>query len=709
MMKILGKSVQHGWLLLLVLLFTACREQPEPVTTPALEANVAAAPSTGMPLIPRADLFGNPEKAAADISPDGNWLSWLAPHQGALNIWVAPIADLSLAEPVTDAGAHGVDSYEWAGNSSHIVYYQDRNGVEDFHLYSVNVVTKKVIDLTPHANISAFIQHNSPQFPDHLVIAINDRGDRSLHDLYLVSVHDGSRQLLYQNDRFAQLYLDDNYQLHFASENEADGGFRLYQLNTDKQWQPFSHIPMEDALTTWILRIEDGGKGLLWVDSRNRDKAAVYRQDAKSGEMKLIFESGRADVEYIDLHPITHEVRAVSVNYLRRQWHLLDDSFRADFDYLSRLHEGELQLLNTSRDDKRWLVAYQDDNHPSRTFLYDRISKLATRLFITRPVLDGLPLASMQALEMGARDGMTLISYLSLPFDADPDNDGKPTTPLPMVLIVHGGPWDRDYWGFNQEHQWLANRGYAVLSVNFRGSTGFGKQFVNAGNQEWGGKMQTDLLDAVQWAIKNGVADENKIAIYGGSYGGYATLVGLTQTPNTFACGVDIVGPSDLQTMIQYFPAYWKSFQEQWLHRVGDPSSEAGRALLKSRSPLHFVDQIKKPLLIAQGQNDPRVSHRESEQIVNAMLNRNMPVTYLVFPDEGHGFLRPENDRAFYAITEEFLARCLGGRVQMPGDDLLGSSVQIRVGEQWVPASAEAMRAPSGVLSETPSEQAAAH
>lgn len=690
-------SKQWSWLFAALISATmlGCNSEPEG-TAPAQATEIAASASgaeTTAALIKRSVLFGNPDKAAADISPDGNWVSWLAPHNGALNIWVAPIADMSLATAVTDVSAHGVESYEWAGNSSHIVFYQDVNGDEQYHLLSVNVHTKKIVDMTPIADISAFIQHNSPRFPDHLVLAINDRGDRSLHDLYLVSVHDGSRKRLFENPRFAQMFLDDDYHVHFASVNEADGSYRVYRQHSEGQWQPFSHIPMEDALTTWIIRVDDQGKSLLWMDSRGRDKAAVFQQDASSGDMSLIFESGRADVEYVNLHPVSHQVRAVSVNYLRRQWQVLDPAHQADFDYLSALSEGDFALINTSRDDKRWLVNYTDDDRASRTYLYDRHNKTAEVLFISRPELDKLPLTKMHAREIGARDGMTLVSYLSLPFESDPDGDGTPTTPVPLVINVHGGPWDRDYWGLNREHQWLSNRGYAVLSVNFRGSTGFGKQFVNAGNQEWGGKMQTDLIDAVNWAIKQRIADESKVAIYGGSYGGYATLAGLTFTPDVFACGVDVVGPSDLETMIEFFPAYWKSFQEQWLHRVGDPSTEAGRALLQARSPLRHVEKIKKPLLIAQGANDPRVSVRESEQIVNAMMAKNLPVTYLVFPDEGHGFLRPENDRAFYTIMEEFLARCLGGRVQPPEKDLQGSSVQIRVGEEWVPDSAEERRA----------------
>jgi dipeptidyl aminopeptidase/acylaminoacyl peptidase len=308
-----------------------------------------------------------------------------------------------------------------------------------------------------------------------------------------------------------------------------------------------------------------------------------------------------------------------------------------------------------------------------------------TRLFVARPELEGAPLVPMFPEEIKSRDGLNLVSYLSLPRSVDPKGSGKPSHPVPMVLFVHGGPWARDSFGSNRSHQWLANRGYAVLSVNYRGSTGFGKSFISKGDLQWGRKMHDDLLDAVDWAVKNGITTRDKVAIMGGSYGGYATLAGMAFTPTTFACGVDIVGPSNLFTLLQTIPPYWEAGKQQFYKRMGDPTTEEGRALLKERSPLNFADRISRPLLIGQGANDPRVNVRESDQIVAAMEAKHIPVTYVVFPDEGHGFARPVNNIAFNAVAENFLAPCLGGRAEPIGEALQASTAQVKQGAENVP------------------------
>jgi dipeptidyl aminopeptidase/acylaminoacyl peptidase len=290
----------------------------------------------------------------------------------------------------------------------------------------------------------------------------------------------------------------------------------------------------------------------------------------------------------------------------------------------------------------------------------------------------------MHPREIPARDGLTLVSYLTLPPGSDPDGDGVPDQPVPMVLLVHGGPWARDGYGFNRAHQWLANRGYAVLSVNFRGSTGLGKDFLNAGNLEWGAAMHDDLIDAVEWAVDQGIAIRDKVAIMGGSYGGYATLAGLAFTPDVFACGVDIVGPSNLETLLESIPPYWEPQVKQFHERMGNPQTPEGLALLKERSPLHKAHAITKPLLIGQGANDPRVKQAESDQIVSAMQEDGIPVTYVLFPDEGHGFAKPTNNIAFNAVAENFLATCLGGRAEPVGDTLEASTAEIRTGRELI-------------------------
>jgi len=338
-----------------------------------------------------------------------------------------------------------------------------------------------------------------------------------------------------------------------------------------------------------------------------------------------------------------------------------------------------------------WMVAYVVDDGPVQYYRYNRGEKSAEFLFTQRMALEGLSLANMHPVVIKSRDGLDLVSYYTLPVGSDSDFDGRPDEPLPMVLFVHGGPWARDNWGYNSVHQWLANRGYVVLSVNFRSSTGFGKEFTNAGNLEWGNKMHDDLIDAVNWTVQEGIANPDQVAIMGGSYGGYATLWGMTNSSDTFACGVDIVGISNLVTLLETIPPYWEPQIELFATRVGDHRTEEGRAFLTRRSPLTYVDQIEKPLLIGQGANDPRVRQAESDQIVQAMQDANIPVTYLLYTDEGHGFARPENRLSFFAVTDAFLAEHLGGRYEPIGDDFEGSSIIVQSGAEDVPGLAEAI------------------
>jgi dipeptidyl aminopeptidase/acylaminoacyl peptidase len=389
--------------------------------------------------------------------------------------------------------------------------------------------------------------------------------------------------------------------------------------------------------------------------------------------------------------PVTGVIEAYSVNYLKNEWTPVGSALKDDIAFLNREARGEWSVTSRSRDKRLWTVRIDRVSEPIAFYLYDRPAKKLTKLFTTRPELEGKQLASMHPIEIKARDGLTLVAYLSLPPGTDKDGNGRPDKPLPMVLNVHGGPWARDEFGYHPEYQWLANRGYAVLAVNYRGSSGFGKNFMNAATLEFAGKMHDDLIDAVNWAVKENVATRDKVAIYGGSYGGYATLTGLTFTPDVFACGVDIVGPSNLITLIESFPAYWQPFLEgTWYKRVGDPRNEEGRKLLLSRSPISKVDQIRKPLLIAQGANDPRVTQKESDQIVASMKAKSIPVTYVLYPDEGHGFARPQNRTSFYAISEGFLAKCLGGRQEPIGSDFAGSSLKVLDGAEFVPGLKEA-------------------
>jgi dipeptidyl aminopeptidase/acylaminoacyl peptidase len=438
-------------------------------------------------------------------------------------------------------------------------------------------------------------------------------------------------------------------------------------------------------LTTSPVGFDKTGDVLYLIDSRGRDTAAFTTLDLKTGQQSVVAADPRVDAGGIMAHPTERTVQAVSFTYDRTRWDFKDPAVKEDFDRLKQVANGDITIASRTLDDKTWIVAFLMDDGPTRYYVYDRASKQPKFLFTDRKALEGLPLQKMHPRIVKSRDGLDLVCYLTLPPGSDSDGDGKPNQPVPMVLNVHGGPWGRDTWGFDPEHQFLANRGYAVLSVNFRGSTGFGKKFLNAANREWAGKMHDDLIDAVDWAVKEGVADAKKVAIYGGSYGGYATLVGLTFTPEKFACGVDIVGPSNIITLLKTIPPYWAPAIQLFKDRVGDHTTEEGRRFLEERSPLSRVSQIRRPLLIAQGANDPRVKQSESDQIVKAMKEKNIPVTYVLFPDEGHGFARPENSLAFNAVTEAFLARHLGGRYEEIGDAFEGSTVTVPTGAGDVP------------------------
>ena len=641
-------------------------------------------------LIPRDALFGNPERANVQISPDGKYLSWVAPLEGTVNVWVAPADDLSAAKAVTQDTARGIRSYFWSHRDGTLLYLRDNGGDENFHLFAVDVGSGQSRDLTPFENTTAQVVGISERHPDHLLVGMNDR-DAQWHDLYRVDLASGERTLVEQNTQQIASYLADaDYALRFATRSRPDAGVDLLRRAGDA-WEQYDEIPYEDGMTTDLAGLTKDGGTLYMQDSRDRNTSALFAIDTATGERSLVHEDARADIGGSLRDPATGRVQAVAVNYLRTEWTVLDEGIKADLDKLKAIGPGEVSV-NRSLDDTTWIVAYSAAESPVEYYRYDREGGELTRLFSGRPALEGQPLVPQWPREIQSRDGLTLVSYLTLPTHADPNNDGKADTPVPMVLLVHGGPWARDAYGYSGYNQWLANRGYAVLNVNFRGSTGFGKDFTNAGDGEWAGKMHDDLIDAVQWAVREGVTTEDKVAIMGGSYGGYATLVGLTFTPDTFACGVDIVGPANLNTLLSTVPPYWASFYNQLVRRMGDPQTDDGKAWLTERSPLTRVDAIKKPLLIGQGANDQRVKQDESDQIVNAMVERNIPVTYALFPDEGHGFHRPENSKAFNAVAEGFLSQCLGGRAQPIGDDLKGSSLNVPNGADGVPGLVEALQ-----------------
>jgi dipeptidyl aminopeptidase/acylaminoacyl peptidase len=633
---------------------------------------------TGVPVIPRAALFGNPSKAAARLSPDGRWLAWLAPREGVLNVWVAPVGNPADAKALTSETARPIRQYFWTPDSSTILFVNDKGGDENFLLYGVDVASGAQRTLTPFQKTRVEVIGVSRLVKDRILIGLNNRDPR-WHDVYSLDLASGAlTPLLINKGGYGGFTADESLTIRLADRPRPDGGDEIFRVVGNKvAKKPLAEIEPDDARTTGPAGFTQDGKTLYWLDSRGRDTAALLAQDMASGKTTVIAADAKADIDGTLTDPKTGRVQAYAVDYLKTTWTALDPAIQPDLDVLNAQATGNIAITSRTDADDLWTVTVDNVVTPATTYLYDRKTRTLAKLFVGRPELEGAPLVPMHPLEIRTRDGRTEVSYLTLPPGADPTGTGRPQHPLPMVLLVHGGPWARDEFGYNSYHQWLANRGYAVLSVNYRGSTGFGKAYVAAADHEWGAKMHDDLIDAVDWAVSAGVADPDKVAIMGGSYGGYATLVGMTVTPDRFACGVDIVGPSNLDTLLKSIPAYWESGRAQMYRSMGDPRTAAGRALLHDRSPLFRAAAIKRPLLIGQGANDPRVNRAEADQIVAALDAKSIPVTYIVFPDEGHGFARPENNIAFNAVSEQFLAQCLGGRAEAVGDAVTRSSANL--------------------------------
>ncbi len=684
-------------LLVLVVLAACSAEAPPrlPDAPPSASAEPVAraappAPRADATLPPRNVFFGNPDRVSPQLSPDGKHLAFLAPVDGVMNVWVGPADDPGKAKPVTKEAKRGLRQYTWTYTPNRLVYLQDEAGDENFHLYLVDVAGGAVTDLTALPGARAEIVAASHRVPGKLLVGLNDR-DKRHHDVYEIDLATAKRKLVFKNEEGYRVVADLDLRVRVASKMLPDASLDVRTVDAAGKTKPLLTVSADDVMGTDLLGFDETGKVLYLRDTRGRDKSAIVTLDPAKGTTAVVHEPTKADAADVLVHPTRRTVQAVATTFERREWAFLDKGLEADFAALGKADRGDVQVLTRTLDDARWVVGFVRDDGPVRYHLYDRKAQTTTFLFAASVALEKLDLARMHPVVIPSRDGLSLVSYLTLPRKSDPDGDGKPDAPLPLVLLVHGGPWARDAWGYNGTHQWLASRGYAVLSPNFRGSTGFGKKFVNASDKEWAGKMHDDLLDAVGWAVKGGVAAEDRVAIFGGSYGGYAALVGLTFTPKTFACAVDIVGPSNLVTLLENVPPYWAPFLPRLTAKMGDPKTDEGRAWLTSRSPLTKVDQIVRPLLIGQGANDPRVKQAESDQIVRAMRARKIPVTYVLYPDEGHGFVRPQNRKSFNAVAEAFLAQCLGGAYEPVGKDFDGSSVQVLEGLEHVVGVREAL------------------
>jgi len=642
-------------------------------------------------LISREVLFGNPDHIATRISNDGQNISFLAPKEGVLNVWIAPASSPHQAKVITDEKQRGIRGYFWAKDNEHIIYAQDKKGDENWRLYSVHITSLKQVDLTPTEGVRASVLKLSSNFPKEMLISLNDRVPEYF-DIYKVNIDTGNRELIYANtENYSHFVADDNFNIRVGYKMLPSGESEIYLFENGDTSKPklFQTISVEDMLTTNPLHISGDGTKLFMIDSTDRNSSALIEVDLQSTNRKIIHSDARADIDDYLVDTKTKMVQGVAVEYLRKEWTILDKKISADIDYLSKLEDGDVEVVSRSHEDDKWIVSFSNSDSPHKYYLYDRVEQKAKFLFVSNSRQENLPFARMHPVKIQSRDGLELVSYLTIPRWLD-NGAGIPPHTIPLVLNVHGGPNARDSWGFSSAEQWLANRGYAVLNVNYRGSTGLGKDFINAGDGQWARKMQDDLADAVNWAIEQKITDKDKVVIMGGSYGGYATLVGMAMTPDMYVAGIDIVGPSNLETLLKSIPPYWKPHMAHLTKIIGASiETEEGRKFLAERSPLTYAQDIKKPLLIVQGANDPRVKQAESDQIVEVMKKHNIPVVYLLYPDEGHGLARPENRLSMYANAEIFLANFAGGRSAPHDNQFPGSSIEVKAGKEisWTKTS----------------------
>jgi len=630
-----------------------------PLAARRLAVSPQAALTTDERVVPRDVLFGNPEYASPMLSPDGKLLAYLRPDDGVMNVWCRTVGKAD-DRVVTADKYRGIRQAFWAEDSKTLLYMQDDAGDENFHLFAIDATSPSSVarDLTPYKGAKAQNVITNKRFPDQLLVGINHRNP-ACFDMYRCDVASGKLTLDTENpgDVLGWGTEDESFEVREAvSMNPADSSTVVrVRDGKDAEWRDLVVFPYGEEGN--MVDFSKDGKTCLVLSTLGRETTGLVRMDVATGKvLEEIASSEQCNVGGILLDDDTKEVRVVSYNYARTERTFFDKELEADFTKLEAAGPAgsEVSLASRTRDDQTWVVSYRRDDGPAEFVLYDRAKGESTPLFVSQPSLLDYKFAHMEDVRIKARDGLELVAYLTR---ADSE---KPT---PLVLLVHGGPWARDFWGFNSAAQWLANRGYAVLQVNYRGSSGYSKSFLHKGDKGWGiGPMQHDLSDAVAWAVEQGVADKDKVCIYGGSYGGYATLAGLTFTPELYACGVDIVGPSNIKTLLDSIPAYWGPLRNDMLLKIGDVDNDPdfNRAI----SPLFHIDAIKAPLLIGQGANDPRVKQAEADQIAFGMMKKKIPVEYVLYPDEGHGFARPANRIDFNGRTEGFLAEHLGGRAE---------------------------------------------
>lgn len=621
--------------------------------------NIQKDPTT--PLIPRTALFGNPEKMDPRISPDGTKIAYLAPldasdEKSIVNIWVRSTSGND-DYPITEYTDRAPKSFAWSQDGSRILFVKDNQGDENWKLYSVDLTTKEIVCYTPFDKVQVRMVDGKKRADANMLLVELNKDNPALHDVYKLNLKTKELTLLCKNPGGVIAWCVDRNCTDIAAIKDSEKGERcVLSRNTDGSWRTVRQYTFEDSHHNCMpAGYSDAKKAVYMLESKDCDTTRLVSIDTTTGRTTVIAENKNYDMADVAMHSETDEIEAVLCNGEKKEWTVINE--QAPIAGILKAFKGKGNVTPLSHDDERrlWTVEVQSDLSTAVYYLYDAKTGTSTELFKARPQLPTQSLCAMEPVTYKSRDGLTIHGYLTCPLNKQRKN-------LPLILVVHGGPHSRDSWGYNGTVQWLANRDYAVLQINYRGSLGFGKAFVNASSKEWGGKMHDDLIDGVKWATDQGIADPKNVGIFGGSYGGYAALVGAAFTPDTFCCAIDIVGPSNLITLINSFPEYWKVFLEHSYKTIGHPVKE--EAFLKSRSPLFKADCIKIPLLIAQGAKDPRVKQAESEQIVEALKKHNIPHQYMLFPDEGHGFSKAENRLKFYAAAEAFLAEHMGGRCE---------------------------------------------
>ncbi len=632
-----------------------------------LMATAWAQPHELPPLLDRQLFFGDPEIVGGKLSPDGKFIAFLKPLDGTLNVWVKRTGEpFSAARPLTVETKRPLAGYFWSQDGKFILFTQDQGGDENFNVYAVDPAASAAAgqrvpparNLTEAKGARAIIYAVPKTDPDTIYVGLNDR-DPAWHDLYKVKISTGERTLLRKNtERLTGWIFDRKDNLRLATRSAENGDNEVLRVDGDGFKKVYSCNVMEAC---GPVRFHKDGRRLYMVTNKgdvNLARLVLFDPDTGREELVEADPLNRVDFGFPIFSEVTDELFATAYVDDETRIYFKEKAFEDDYKLLQkRLPGKEIFVDSRTKDERLLLVTAVSDTEPGETYLFDRDSK---KLTLQYRIFEKLPrehLAAMKAIRYKSSDGLEIPAYLTLP-------KGVPAKNLPLIVLPHGGPWARDTWGPNGRVQFFANRGYAVLQPNFRASTGYGKAFLNAGNHEWGQKMQDDLTWGVKYLVAEGIADPRRVGILGGSYGGYATLAGLAFTPDLYAAGVSIVGPSNLITLLDSIPPYWEQLRKLFTERLADPATPEGRAQLERQSPLNSADKMKAPLLVIQGANDPRVKKAESDQIVVALRERGFPVEYIVAPDEGHGFVRPENNMAAFASAEKFLAKHLGGRYQ---------------------------------------------